>query len=71
MVAHFVVAFGAVKPLFAAGCSDGGLNVEDVFAHGSQQFKLLLMGHRLFNSLMASELTLRKDKNQLLGWKIK
>ena len=32
------MAFGAVEPLFAAGGADGGLDVEDVFAHGKLFF---------------------------------
>ena len=34
VVFFFLVAFGAVEPLLAAGRADGDLGVEDVFAHG-------------------------------------
>lgn len=45
VVLHLVVTVGTLEPLFAAGRSDSGLDVENVFAH---QFNLNVKEYRLF-----------------------
>ena len=49
MVGELVVAVGAVEPFFAAGSTNGSLDVDDVFAHGFWLFLKLYLNKFKFH----------------------